>query len=274
MASSVSFDFSGRSCSSRRHAGHRARHRGGLRAGRRQGGHLRPHRADVEPAAEEIAAAGPEAAPASRPTWRPRGDPVLFRNLEDESAHRRAGQQRRRAGLLPLPRHGAGDLALDGAGQPERAFLLSKLTANLAAGTQGHGQHRQHPHRPGLSPRRGPHRLRRDQGGLQGLTKSMALELAPSGIRENGVRRASWTCPASTPSSATPRRINATPAGRMVTVDEIADAVLYLASDSSARPPAPSSGRRGVEHRRHLGEVIVLQSAVGHSTGGGRARTP
>jgi len=54
---------------------------------------------------------------------------VLFRNLEDESAHRRAGLQRRRAGLLPLPRHGAGDLALDGAGQPERAFLLSKLTA-------------------------------------------------------------------------------------------------------------------------------------------------
>ena len=74
------------------------------------------------------------------------------------------------------------------------------------------------------------------KGGLVGLTRAAALELAPHGIRVNAI------APGLT-DTAQPRYGNtdeelaemarAMPLGRMVTHDEIADAAVFLASDES-----------------------------------------
>jgi 3-oxoacyl-[acyl-carrier protein] reductase len=74
------------------------------------------------------------------------------------------------------------------------------------------------------------------KAGLLGFTRHLAREVAPHGIRVNAV------CPGSTDTgfiqSATPEARQATakavPLGRMGTPDEIAGAVLFLASDLSS----------------------------------------
>ncbi len=73
---------------------------------------------------------------------------------------------------------------------------------------------------------------------IEGLTKAMAVELAPAGIRVNSVAPTYIDTPLTRPFFAdadfkreTLRRI---PLGRIGTADEVANAVLYLASDQAS----------------------------------------
>ena len=68
------------------------------------------------------------------------------------------------------------------------------------------------------------------KGGLLGLTRALALELAPHGIRVVAVGPGA-TDTAMTPSDA--RLREAIPLGRLGTPDEIGDAVAFLASDAA-----------------------------------------
>jgi 3alpha(or 20beta)-hydroxysteroid dehydrogenase len=69
--------------------------------------------------------------------------------------------------------------------------------------------------------------------GLRGLTKTAALELGPSGIRVNSVHPGPIDTPM-LPVPADSPLFAAHPLGRAGTAEEVAEAVLYLASDASA----------------------------------------
>lgn len=74
------------------------------------------------------------------------------------------------------------------------------------------------------------------KGALRALTRAAAVELAPEGIRVNavypGIIRTRMT--ANLPEEAWRRIVGATPLGREGTVQEVAAAVLFLASPESS----------------------------------------
>ena len=67
--------------------------------------------------------------------------------------------------------------------------------------------------------------------GLTGLTKSVAMELAPHGIRANSVHPGRISTPAT---DQMPPDLIPIPLGRPGTVEEVAGVVVFLASDESA----------------------------------------
>ncbi|GAA1818346.1 glucose 1-dehydrogenase [Nocardioides marinus] len=67
--------------------------------------------------------------------------------------------------------------------------------------------------------------------GLTGLTKSVAMELAPHGIRANSVHPGRISTPAT---DQMPADLIPIPLGRPGTVEEVAGLVVFLASDESA----------------------------------------
>jgi NAD(P)-dependent dehydrogenase (short-subunit alcohol dehydrogenase family) len=73
---------------------------------------------------------------------------------------------------------------------------------------------------------------------LEGLTKAMAVELAPAGIRVNSVAPTFVETPMTLPMLQDPvfksRVLGSIPIGRMATSEEVASAVLYLASPAAA----------------------------------------
>jgi NAD(P)-dependent dehydrogenase (short-subunit alcohol dehydrogenase family) len=75
------------------------------------------------------------------------------------------------------------------------------------------------------------------KGGIDALIRSAALELASSGVRVNGVApsmvrtRAAFV---TTETAASGPYLERVPMGRFATPDEVANAVLFLASDSSS----------------------------------------
>ncbi len=74
------------------------------------------------------------------------------------------------------------------------------------------------------------------KGGIVGLTRAAALELAPHGIRVNAI--APGLTDTAQPRDGNPEaeladRARAMPLGRLVTPDEIADAAVFLACDES-----------------------------------------
>jgi NAD(P)-dependent dehydrogenase (short-subunit alcohol dehydrogenase family) len=73
---------------------------------------------------------------------------------------------------------------------------------------------------------------------IEGLAKAMAVELAPYGIRVNTVAPTFVETPMTAPMFADPafRRfvLDQIPLGRLASVEEVAAAVLYLASPSAA----------------------------------------
>jgi NAD(P)-dependent dehydrogenase (short-subunit alcohol dehydrogenase family) len=73
---------------------------------------------------------------------------------------------------------------------------------------------------------------------LEGLTKAMAVELAPAGIRVNSVAPTFVETPMTLPMLEDPdfksRVLGSIPLGRMATAQEVAAAVLYLVSPASA----------------------------------------
>jgi NAD(P)-dependent dehydrogenase (short-subunit alcohol dehydrogenase family) len=84
------------------------------------------------------------------------------------------------------------------------------------------------------------------KGAIRSMTRVLAAELAPRRIRVNGVtpgatRTPIWDSRAPTPEAfaALEARMNrAVPLGRISEAEEIAEAVLYLASDASANVTA------------------------------------
>lgn len=73
--------------------------------------------------------------------------------------------------------------------------------------------------------------------GVEGLTKAMAVELAPRGIRVNSVAPTFIETPMTQPMLADPNFsafvLNSIPLGRVGTVRDVADAVVYLASPAA-----------------------------------------
>ncbi|MCH7801827.1 MAG: SDR family oxidoreductase, partial [Chloroflexi bacterium] len=76
------------------------------------------------------------------------------------------------------------------------------------------------------------------KAGLEGLTRSMAMEYAPLGIRVNAVSPGWIKTPFTAPNPDDPAHVTwettASLLGRMGRVDEIATPVLYLASDHAS----------------------------------------
>jgi NAD(P)-dependent dehydrogenase (short-subunit alcohol dehydrogenase family) len=87
----------------------------------------------------------------------------------------------------------------------------------------------------GLYPNVGYHAVK---GALVNLTRALALEWAPHGIRVNAVAPAFTRTALVEPLLADPvmaqKIIDATPLGRLVEPDEVAAAILFLASDQAA----------------------------------------
>jgi NAD(P)-dependent dehydrogenase (short-subunit alcohol dehydrogenase family) len=79
---------------------------------------------------------------------------------------------------------------------------------------------------------------------VEGLTKALAVEWAPEGVRVNAVAPTFVETPMTAAYLADPafraevldRRL---PTGRFATVDDVADAVRYLACDASASVTGP-----------------------------------
>lgn len=76
------------------------------------------------------------------------------------------------------------------------------------------------------------------KGGLDGLTRVMARELAPQGIRVDGVHPTVTLTPMavkawSDPEKPAPMR-DSIPAGRFVEPAEVADVIFFLLSDAAA----------------------------------------
>ena len=73
------------------------------------------------------------------------------------------------------------------------------------------------------------------KGALVNLTRALALEWAPFGVRVNGVAPAFVRTKLVEPLMADPEMatalIAATPLGRLVEPDEVADAIVFLATD-------------------------------------------
>jgi NAD(P)-dependent dehydrogenase (short-subunit alcohol dehydrogenase family) len=73
---------------------------------------------------------------------------------------------------------------------------------------------------------------------IEGLTKAMAVELAPSNIRVNAVAPTFLETPLTAPFLAKPEVrewvINRIPLGRLGTVDEVTGAIIFLASSASS----------------------------------------
>jgi 3alpha(or 20beta)-hydroxysteroid dehydrogenase len=69
--------------------------------------------------------------------------------------------------------------------------------------------------------------------GLRGLTRSTALELGPNGIRVNSVHPGPIDT-AMLPGGRDPARFGHVPLGRVGEVDEVADVVVFLASDGAS----------------------------------------
>lgn len=72
------------------------------------------------------------------------------------------------------------------------------------------------------------------KGGLQGLTRALAVELGATGVTVNMVAPGSIDTARDNPSVNTARLAAATPAGRQGTPAEIATACLFLASEGAA----------------------------------------
>jgi NAD(P)-dependent dehydrogenase (short-subunit alcohol dehydrogenase family) len=76
------------------------------------------------------------------------------------------------------------------------------------------------------------------KGALVNLTRALALEWAPFGVRVNAVAPAFVRTRLVEPLMADPEMaealIAATPLGRLIEPDEVADAILFLASDAAA----------------------------------------
>jgi NAD(P)-dependent dehydrogenase (short-subunit alcohol dehydrogenase family) len=74
--------------------------------------------------------------------------------------------------------------------------------------------------------------------GIEGLTKAMAVELAPIGIRVNAVAPTFIETPMTRPMLEEPDFardvLNRIPLGRLGRMDEVANAVLFLASDAAS----------------------------------------
>jgi 3-oxoacyl-[acyl-carrier protein] reductase len=73
------------------------------------------------------------------------------------------------------------------------------------------------------------------KAGIGALTRSFAAELAPQGVCVNAIAPSAINSPALQAMPEAPRRalLQATPLGRFGTGDEVAAAVLYLASDAA-----------------------------------------
>lgn len=85
------------------------------------------------------------------------------------------------------------------------------------------------------------------KGGLNAATRALALELAPHGVRVNAVAPGIIDSPMHAPETHGFLK-TLQPAGRLGTVDEIADAVLYLVNagfTSGAVLPVDGAGSAG-----------------------------
>ena len=87
----------------------------------------------------------------------------------------------------------------------------------------------------GLYPNAGYHAVK---GALVNLTRALALEWAPHGVRVNAVApaftRTALVEPLLADAGMAQKLIDATPLGRLVEPDEVASAILFLASDKAA----------------------------------------
>lgn len=76
------------------------------------------------------------------------------------------------------------------------------------------------------------------KGGLDGLTRAMALELAPHGIRVNGVHPTVTLTPMAEKAWSDPQKakgmLNRIPVGRFAQPIDIAEVILFLLSDEAA----------------------------------------
>jgi L-xylulose reductase len=76
------------------------------------------------------------------------------------------------------------------------------------------------------------------KSGLDGLTRVMAKELAPKGIRVNGVHPTVTLTPMAVKAWSDPEKaagmLNRIPVGRFADPDDIAEVILFLLSDEAA----------------------------------------
>jgi len=80
---------------------------------------------------------------------------------------------------------------------------------------------------------RGPH-YAAAKAGVEALTKSLALELAPQGVRVNSVAPGATDTALLTDTWRTPEYVESLPLRRLSTPAEIAATVAFLASDAAS----------------------------------------